>query len=139
MNARRPCHSINFVTAHDGFSLWDLVSYSTKRNEANGEGGRDGTNDNFSWNCGAEGETGDAGVVSLRERQARNAMVLLLLSRGTPMLLSGDEALHTRRGNNNWYGHDSGEGRGHRVKAWCMHDSVRAWCTGTGNGAGMTR
>jgi len=108
--ARRsgPWASLNFVTAHDGFTLWDLVSYHEKRNEANGEQGRDGCNDNYGWNCGAEGATADAGVLALRRRQARNLVATLLVSRGTPMLLAGDEALATRHGNNNWYGHDAG-------------------------------
>ncbi|KXZ44609.1 hypothetical protein GPECTOR_64g103 [Gonium pectorale] len=85
---RRPYHSINFVTAHDGFSLYDLVSYNGKHNDANGEGNRDGTNDNFSWNCGAEGRTGDPGVNALRQRQMRNVLVALMLSQGTPMIVS---------------------------------------------------
>ncbi|KAG2497653.1 hypothetical protein HYH03_004392 [Edaphochlamys debaryana] len=106
-NNRRPFHSINFITAHDGFSLYDMVSYNEKRNGANGEGNRDGTNDNFSWNCGAEGETGDAGIKALRQRQMRNCMVALMLSQGTPMIVSGDEVGKTHGGNNNWYGHDN--------------------------------
>jgi isoamylase len=101
-----PHANINFVTAHDGFSLADLVSYSAKRNDANGEGGRDGSNDNFSWNCGVEGETGEEGVRALRARVARNHVLTLLLAQGTPMLVSGDEALLSHAGNNNWYGHD---------------------------------
>ena len=106
VNQRRVVHGVNFITAHDGFALWDLVSYHKKRNEANGENSRDGSNDNFSWNCGVEGETSDPKVLALRQRQARNMMTILLLSRGTPMIVAGDELLHTRGGNNNWYGHD---------------------------------
>jgi isoamylase len=86
---RRPFHSINFVIAHDGFSLADLVSYNGKHNEANGEGGRDGTNDNYSWNCGVEGPTDDVGVSALRWRQMRNMHLALMVSQGTPMVLSG--------------------------------------------------
>ncbi|EFJ47823.1 hypothetical protein VOLCADRAFT_117715 [Volvox carteri f. nagariensis] len=104
---RRPYHSINFITAHDGFSLYDLVSYNEKRNDANGEGNRDGTNDNFSWNCGYEGPSSDPGVSSLRQRQIRNYLVALMLSQGTPMIVSGDEVGKTHGGNNNWYGHDN--------------------------------
>jgi len=104
---RKPYHSINFVIAHDGFTLADLVSYNDKHNELNGEGGRDGTNDNFSWNCGVEGATTDPTVLALRARQMRNMHLALMLSQGTPMILSGDEYAATRDGNNNWYGHDS--------------------------------
>ncbi|MDU0290089.1 glycogen debranching protein GlgX [Saccharothrix longispora] len=100
---RRPWQSINFVTAHDGFTLRDLVSYNDKHNEANGEDNRDGTNDNRSWNCGAEGETDDAEVLALRARQARNLFATLLLSTGTPMLTAGDELWRTQLGNNNAY------------------------------------
>jgi len=106
-NGRKPYHSINFVVAHDGFSLYDLVSYNGKHNGANGEDGRDGSNDNESWNCGAEGETGDPGVNALRWRQMRNFTLALLASQGTPMLLMGDEYGHTGFGNNNRYGHDN--------------------------------
>jgi isoamylase len=98
---RRPWASINFVTAHDGFTLRDLVSYNEKHNDANGEDGRDGTDDNRSWNCGVEGETEDAEVRELRLRQARNMLATLLLSTGTPMLTGGDELWRTQRGNNN--------------------------------------
>ncbi|GIL56414.1 hypothetical protein Vafri_11724 [Volvox africanus] len=104
---RRPYHSINFITAHDGFSLYDMVSYNEKRNDANGEGNRDGTNDNFSWNCGAEGPTTDPGVTALRQRQIRNYLVALMMSQGTPMIVSGDEVGKSHGGNNNWYGHDT--------------------------------
>ena len=103
---RETSASINFITCHDGFSLYDLVSYNEKHNEANGEDNRDGNNDNLSWNCGVEGETDDPGILALRKRQAKNAMSLLLLSRGVPMLLSGDEFLTTRNGNNNPYCQD---------------------------------
>lgn len=89
-NNRKPFHSINFIIAHDGFSLYDQVAYNGKHNDANGEGNRDGTNDNFSWNCGAEGDTGDAGIRALRQRQMRNAMVILMLSAGTPMMVMGE-------------------------------------------------
>ncbi|OIW21837.1 hypothetical protein TanjilG_12946 [Lupinus angustifolius] len=107
VNKRRPYHGINFVIAHDGFTLHDLVSYNFKHNEANGEGGNDGCNDNFSWNCGSEGETDDASVRSLRSRQMKNFHLALMISQGTPMMLMGDEYGHTRHGNNNSYGHDS--------------------------------
>ncbi|XP_004501686.1 isoamylase 3, chloroplastic isoform X1 [Cicer arietinum] len=107
VNKRRPYHSINFVIAHDGFSLRDLVSYNFKHNEANGEGGNDGCNDNFSWNCGLEGETDDASIRALRSRQMKNFHLALMISQGTPMMLMGDEYGHTRHGNNNSYGHDS--------------------------------
>jgi len=99
--------SVNFVTCHDGFTLHDLVAYNGKHNEANGENNADGCNDNRSWNCGAEGETQDPGVLALRARQMRNALALLLLSQGVPMLLAGDEFAHTQHGNNNSYCHDT--------------------------------
>jgi len=100
---REPWASINFVTAHDGFTLNDLVSYNEKHNEANGEGNNDGTSDNRSWNGGVEGPTADAAIVALRERQMRNMLATLLCSQGTPMLLAGDEFARTQRGNNNAY------------------------------------
>ncbi len=103
---RLPTASINFVTAHDGFTLHDLVAYDRKHNLAYGEDGRDGTDDNRSWNCGAEGETADPVVLGLRRRQQRNLMATLLLSQGVPMLLAGDELDRTQRGNNNPYCHD---------------------------------
>jgi isoamylase len=106
-DGRLPTNSINFVTCHDGFTLNDLVSYDTKHNEANGDDNRDGSNDNLSWNCGAEGETTDSRVLGLRSRQARNLIAILLLSQGVPMLLSGDEVLRTQRGNNNGYCQDN--------------------------------
>ncbi|HEY8372902.1 MAG TPA: glycogen debranching protein GlgX [Pseudonocardiaceae bacterium] len=104
---RRPWQSINFVTAHDGFTLRDLVSYNGKHNEANGEQGRDGTDDNRSWNCGVEGDTDDPEVLQLRRRQARNLLATLLLSTGTPMLVAGDEMWRTQGGNNNAYCQDN--------------------------------
>ncbi len=106
-HGRLPINSINFVTCHDGFTLYDLVSYNEKRNEANGEDNWDGTNDNLSWNCGIEGDTGDPQVLSLREQQAKNFLAILLLSQGVPMMLAGDEALRTQRGNNNGYCQDN--------------------------------
>ena len=110
-DGRLPANGVNFVTCHDGFTLADLVSYGAKHNDANGEGGRDGSDDNASWNCGVEGETSDPGVTALRRRQARNLVAILLLSRGVPMLLAGDERLRTQRGNNN---------------AWCQ-DNELSW------------
>ncbi|MBE1876807.1 glycogen debranching protein GlgX [Myceligenerans pegani] len=104
---RRPVASINFVTAHDGFTLTDLVSYNSKHNEANGEGNADGESHNRSWNCGAEGPTDDAGVNRLRARQRRNILVTLLLSQGVPMLSHGDELGRTQHGNNNAYCQDN--------------------------------
>ena len=99
--------SINFVTCHDGFTLQDLVSFNTKHNEANGEGNRDGSDNNISWNCGAEGETDDPEIERLRKRQIKNFMTLTLLSIGTPMLLMGDEARRTQGGNNNGFSQDN--------------------------------
>ena len=106
-SGRRPCASINFVTCHDGFTLEDLVSYSRKHNEANGENNRDGSDDNRSWNCGAEGPTDDPSVLALRGRQKRNLLATLLLSQGIPMLLGGDEMGRTQGGNNNAYCQDN--------------------------------
>ena len=106
-DGRRPYASINFVTAHDGFTLRDLWSYDEKHNEANGEGGADGESHNRSWNCGVEGETDDPDVLALRGRQARNVLVTLLLSQGVPMVLHGDEIGRTQRGNNNVYCQDN--------------------------------
>jgi glycogen operon protein len=102
-----PINSVNFVTAHDGFTLNDLVSYDQKHNEANGEENRDGVDDNLSWNCGVEGETGDSEIEALRERQIRNFAAILLLSQGVPMLVAGDEFRRTQRGNNNAYCQDN--------------------------------
>jgi glycogen operon protein len=108
VNSYRPFQSLNFITAHDGFCLYDLVSYNYKHNEANGHGNNDGTNDNRSWNCGWEGDEGaPAEVLALRGRQVRNFFCLLMLSNGTPMFCAGDEFLATRRGNNNPYNQDN--------------------------------
>src|SRR6185369_5533646 len=104
---RKPWSSVNFVTAHDGFTLNDLVSYNDKHNEANGEDNRDGNSNNHSWNHGAEGPTDDAGIAELRERQKRNMLATLLFSQGTPMLLAGDEFGRTQEGNNNAYCQDN--------------------------------
>jgi isoamylase len=104
---RRPFASINFVTAHDGFTLEDLVSYDQKHNEANLENNRDGSDHNLSWNCGVEGETGDPDVLRLRARQKRNFLATLLLSQGVPMLTAGDELGRTQKGNNNAYCQDN--------------------------------
>lgn len=104
---RRPYASINFVTAHDGFTLNDLVSFNQKHNERNGEENRDGTNDNLSWNCGIEGATDDPLIIKLRERQKRNFLATLILTQGVPMLLSGDESGRTQSGNNNAYCQDN--------------------------------
>ena len=106
-DGRRPYASINFVTAHDGFTMHDLVAYNGKHNEANGEGNRDGADDNRSWNCGAEGDTDDPAVLELRHRQQRNLMGTLLLSQGVPMILGGDEIGRTQQGNNNAYCQDT--------------------------------
>ena len=106
-DGRRPSASINFVTAHDGFTLDDLVSYEEKRNEANGESNRDGSDDNLSWNCGVEGNTSDPGIRALRARQKRNFLATLLLSQGVPMLCGGDELGRTQGGNNNAYCQDN--------------------------------
>ncbi len=106
-NGRTPYASINFVTAHDGFTLTDLVSFNDKHNQANGEDGRDGTDDNRSWNCGAEGPTDDPEVQARRRRQRRNLLATLLLSQGVPMLLGGDELGRTQQGNNNAYCQDN--------------------------------
>ena len=121
-DGRHPGASINFVTAHDGFTLRDLVSYNQKHNEANGEENRDGTNDNESWNCGFEGPTDDPEVNALRGRQQRNLLATLILSQGVPMLLAGDEIGHTQHGNNNTYCQDS------RVAwlNWELNDERRA-------------
>jgi glycogen operon protein len=108
-DGRRPFASVNFITAHDGFTLNDLVSYNEKHNEANGEGNRDGTDDNRSWNCGAEGPTDDQAILGLRTRQQQNFLATLLLSQGVPMLLGGDEFGRTQGGNNN---------------AWCQDNEI---------------
>jgi isoamylase len=106
-SGKRPHASINFITAHDGFTLHDLVSYNEKHNEANGEDNRDGNNHNLSWNCGAEGPTDDPAINALRERQKRNFLATLLLSQGVPMLVAGDELSRTQLGNNNAYCQDN--------------------------------
>jgi glycogen operon protein len=106
-SGRAPATSINFVTCHDGFTLADLVSFNEKHNEANGEYNRDGGDDNHSWNCGAEGWTEDPSIQELRTRQIKNALAILLTSRGVPMLLMGDEFGRSQRGNNNAYCIDS--------------------------------
>jgi isoamylase len=106
-SGRRPYASINFVTAHDGFTLHDLVSYNEKHNEANGDENRDGESHNLSWNCGVEGETDSPEILALRERQKRNFMATLLLSQGVPMISGGDETGRTQRGNNNAYCQDN--------------------------------
>jgi glycogen operon protein len=108
-DGRRPFASINFITAHDGFTLRDLVSYNEKHNEANGENNQDGTDDNRSWNCGVEGPTDDPAIVALRERQQRNFLTTLMLSQGVPMLLGGDELSRSQGGNNN---------------AWCQDNEI---------------
>ena len=106
-HGRRPSASVNFITAHDGFTLHDLVSYDHKHNEANGEDGKDGSDHNISWNHGAEGPTDDPAINALRQRQMRNMLATLLLSQGTPMLLAGDEFGHSQGGNNNAYCQDN--------------------------------
>ncbi|MGH2736525.1 MAG: glycogen debranching protein GlgX [Actinomycetota bacterium] len=106
-DGRHPNASINFITAHDGFTLTDLVAYNDKHNEANGEGNRDGESHNRSWNCGAEGETDDPAIKALRERQKRNFLATLALSQGVPMFLGGDEMGRTQNGNNNAYCQDN--------------------------------
>ncbi|MCW2725262.1 MAG: glgX [Frankiales bacterium] len=106
-DGRRPVASINFVTAHDGFTLHDLVSYNEKHNDANGEGGNDGESHNRSWNSGVEGETDDLEIIALREQQKRNFLTTLFVSQGVPMLLHGDELGRTQQGNNNVYAQDN--------------------------------
>jgi glycogen operon protein len=104
---RLPISSINFVSCHDGFTLYDLFCYNTKHNEANGENNRDGCNNNLSYNCGVEGETDEAAIATLRKQKAKNVFAILLLSQGVPMLLAGDEFLNTQQGNNNGYCQDN--------------------------------
>ncbi len=106
-DGRRPSASINFVTAHDGFTLRDLVSYNEKHNEANGEGNKDGANDNHSWNHGVEGETDDERISAVREREKRNFLTTLMVSQGVPMICGGDEICRTQQGNNNGYAQDN--------------------------------
>jgi glycogen operon protein len=105
-----PTNSVNFVNCHDGFTLNDLVSYNSKHNEANGENNNDGANENLSWNCGAEGETSDADIEKLRDRQVRNVATILMLSRGVPMFVAGDEVRNSQHGNNNVYCQDNPTG-----------------------------
>ncbi|GIE30765.1 glycogen debranching enzyme [Actinoplanes italicus] len=105
--SHRPSNGVNFVTCHDGFTLADLVAYDHKHNEANGEGNRDGNDDNLSWNCGHEGDTTDPGIQALRTRQMKNFATLLLLSRGVPMITAGDEVARSQQGNNNAYCQDN--------------------------------
>jgi glycogen operon protein len=104
---RGPANSINFITAHDGFTLYDLVAYNEKHNDANGEGNRDGVNENLSWNCGAEGPTDDPNVNALREQQLKNFAAILFVSQGVPMFVAGDEVGRTQHGNNNAYCQDN--------------------------------
>ena len=111
-NGRRPFHSVNFITSHDGFTLNDLVSYAAKHNHANGEHNRDGSDYNLSANYGAEGPSGDPGVQAMRLRQSKNLLATLFLSLGTPLLLGGDELARTQHGNNNAYCHDSRDAGG---------------------------
>ena len=106
-NNRQPIASVNFITAHDGFTLHDLVSYNEKHNDANGENNNDGESHNRSWNCGAEGETDDAGILQLRQQQKRNFLTTLFLSQGVPMIVAGDELGRTQGGNNNAYCQDN--------------------------------
>ena len=106
-SGRGPANSVNFITAHDGFTMYDLVAYNEKHNEANGEGNRDGINDNLSWNCGWEGPTDDPGVNALRLRQIKNLAAILFLSQGVPMFVAGDEVARTQQGNNNAYCQDN--------------------------------
>jgi isoamylase len=109
VSGRSPMHTVNFITCHDGFTLWDLVSYNHKHNEANGEANRDGLDANWSWNCGVEGPSRDPDVLRLRKRQAKNLFATLMLSQGVPMILAGDEFLRTQQGNNN---------------AWCQDNAI---------------
>ena len=125
-NERRPHASINFVAAHDGFTLRDVVSYDGKHNEANGENNRDGSDNNLSWNCGAEGETRDPAIRELRLRQIRNFLTTLFVSQGVPMLLSGDEVARTQRGNNNAYCQDN-EISWHPWKLAAAQDGILTW------------
>jgi glycogen operon protein len=106
-NGRQPTASINFITAHDGFTLNDLVSYNEKHNEANGENNQDGEAHNRSWNCGVEGPTDDPQILALRAQQKRNLLSTLIFSQGVPMILMGDESSRTQQGNNNAYCHDN--------------------------------
>ncbi len=138
--------SVNFLNCHDGFTLWDMYSYSQKHNEANGWYNLDGSDDNRSWNCGIEGDTDDAGIIGLRRRLAKNAVTVLLMSRGTPMFLAGDEFLNTQYGNNNAYCQDNEVSwlnwefleknkdhfnyMKHMIRLRKKHDVVRKFCGG---------
>jgi glycogen operon protein len=126
---RRPWASVNFVTAHDGFTLDDLVSYATKHNEANGEDNKDGTSESYSWNCGVEGETDDAAILALRQQHKRNLLTSILIAQGTPMLLAGDELGNSQGGNNNAYCQDNQTGwidwTPERIAAHGLVDFVR--------------
>ncbi len=126
-DGRLPHASINFITAHDGFTINDLVSYNEKHNEANGEGNRDGESYNRSWNCGAEGETDDPKILALRAQQRRNLLTTLMLSQGVPMILGGDEMGRTTQGNNNTYCQDSELSWFH----WCLQPDDQALLTFT--------
>ena len=123
-SGRKPYASINFVTAHDGFTLADLVSYNDKHNEANGEDNRDGESNNLSWNCGAEGPTDDAQINALRQRQVRNFLATLMLSQGVPMISHGDELGRTQQGNNNAYCQDNEL----TWIDWDLNDDQKALC-----------
>jgi len=123
-DGRKPYASINFITCHDGLNLHDLVSYNEKHNDANGEQNQDGTHDNDSWNCGAEGPTDDPAITALRWQQKRNLITTLLLSQGVPMLLAGDELSHTQQGNNNTYCQDNDL----TWLQWELTDEQRAFC-----------
>jgi glycogen operon protein len=131
-DGRRPIASINFVTAHDGFTLNDLVSYNHKHNEENGEENRDGESHNRSWNCGTEGPTEDGKIIALRERQKRNMLTTLLLSQGVPMIAHGDELGRTQHGNNNVYCQDS-------KTSWVDWDDARQHSVLTEFTAALTR
>ncbi|MGO1973462.1 MAG: glycogen debranching protein, partial [Propionibacteriaceae bacterium] len=119
-DGRPPSAAVNFVTAHDGFTLRDLVTYNHKHNEANGEDNRDGSDDNRSWNCGVEGETEDEGVLALRHRQVKNMLATVLLSAGVPMITAGDEIGRTQDGNNNAYCQDT-------PLSWVQWDTAEEW------------
>lgn len=123
-NGRRPVASVNFVTAHDGFTMHDLVSYNSKHNIANGEDNRDGENNNRSWNCGVEGPTQAPDVLALRQRQMRNMFATLLFSQGVPMICGGDEVCRTQEGNNNAYCQDNALSWTH----WDLDESQRSMC-----------
>jgi len=124
---RRPWASINFITAHDGFTLWDLVSYNDKHNEANREENRDGSDNNNSWNCGIEGPTDDPEILALRNRQVRNMLMTLLLSSGVPMITAGDEIGRSQRGNNNPYCQDN-------EISWMPWDALQTSSVGDASG-----